>query len=130
MKELASDLAELQQELQQQTALHQPMLREFDYSQFRLPPDVTVTASQAKIYAGATREAKVLADYSKGQDLNVVDKVGGWYAVGLQQPVADLKSGWINAGEVAPVWWQASAELTSQSLADQIYAKMLEKVKP
>lgn len=34
--------------------------------------------------------------------LPVIDKAGEWYAVSLDQPDAELKSGWVHASAVVP----------------------------
>ncbi|MDR7009601.1 SH3 domain-containing protein [Paraburkholderia strydomiana] len=54
---------------------------------------------------------------SKGGKYRVVDKVGDWYAVELNGPLARVNTGWVNAADVSPIKMAAGIDVPVNSPA-------------
>lgn len=120
MSGLASDLAGLQADIEATSYDHQASA----YSGGGITR-VRLTQAQAAIYKGADKASGVLTKLPEGKTLPVVDKVGEWYAVQLDNGPGEFKSGWIQSGAVVPETFSLAAQ---QTLAADAYQKIMDKI--
>lgn len=134
MEDLASDLSQIQQTLQEAQEKQEMYQAYYKPGMFWLASDfgkigkqVKVTANDAPIRAGASQKARTVANTSVGKMYNVLDKTGDWYAVRLDKPVGGFDAGWIKASDTVPVVPHMEPPSSSTQPRD-IYDAVLDKV--
>jgi hypothetical protein len=102
MKAFADDLAVLNQEILKATNAIQQAQNEKTSTVTPGNLAVTVTSEKGSIHTGASKETAVLTKVEEGKSFPVIDKVGDWYAVSLDDPVRGMETGWISSEESVP----------------------------
>lgn len=129
MQDVASDLTKLQAEIQSAYQKREAMirlLRELEALNILRSKSVKVTADIGQIYLGADQKSKLIETVQNGKNLEVVDKAGTWYAVELEPPYQDIKTGWVNAAQVVP---EISAPTKKPPLDLTLYESLMAKMK-
>jgi len=121
MSDIASDLATLQKDVELVSPKH---------AAYALPSlkRIKLTGKNVPIYKGADKSTGVVINLSEGKVLPIVDKVGEWYAVGLDQPNTEFKAGWVHASAVVPETYSFQTQQV-QSASDTMYQRIMDKVK-
>ena len=120
MGDIAADLATLQRDVE---------LVSQKNAAYALPSLIRVklTGKSVPIYKGADKSSGVVTKLSEGKVLPVVDKAGEWYAVGIDQPNTEFKSGWVHASSVVPETYTFQAQV--KSTTDAMYQQIMDKVR-
>ena len=143
MQDVASDLSSLHWKLQSIYESELPPPRDFSslaaakwLAGLKEHGSVTITADSAGIYKGAAITAGVLDSASAGTKYPVLDKVGDWYAIALDEPLKGYSSGWVQAAKAVPYWRIAAAEepglvadvAMSPSVTERLYSQIAASV--
>jgi hypothetical protein len=126
-KELAADLAELQQLLLQANAAQTVGMSD-PLAPYKSGFDFRVTAPSSFVKAGASDNAASITKLAKGTNLMVVDKVDDWYAVRPKMgagTAGHFDFGWMKASDGVPVY--VDMPQTSRQQARDLFDKLVEK---
>jgi hypothetical protein len=114
MKVLAKDLATLQGVVQSQSQ------KQWVYNPSRL----RITRPNAPLYKGADSKSQVVTKLPEGTSAAIVDRVGPWYAIKLNDQYQ--QTGWVEAGTVVP---EPAAFGPYPVTGDDLYERAMEQVK-
>lgn len=123
IEQLSRDLTDLQRTVREgQTSPNKnPSLATFETAP--ATTIVKVTEAGAPIREGAAVKAASLTTAKAGQQFQVVDRAGDWYAISLPNGVNGINTGWVNAASVVPVGFSGFVQRT----ADAALQKGIEK---
>ena len=139
MQGVATDLSALHQKLQQIYGKHLPPSQGFSplvvadvIAAMKKAGIVTITADSAGVYKGAALDAELFESVSAGKQFPLLDKVGDWYAIALDNPVEGVPAGWVQAAKAVPSWdltmvgdVASVAEAAAKpSLTERVYAEI------
>ena len=143
MQDVAEDLSALHWKLQSIYESELPSRRHFSalaaaewLAGIKEAGSLTITADSAGIYKGAAIAAGILDSVSAGRQYPVLDKVGDWYAIALDEPLKGYSSGWVQAAKAVPYWNIRVAEAPgmaadvtmSPSVTERLYSQIVASV--